>query len=98
MDYRWPGYLAPTQPLGPAPGWVPNQQSVGGPAAAQFAPDYLPPGSMSFQPFNWDPKPVRPKYYGALVDEEGEGVSPLVKLAVAAVAGFVVWKAMKARR
>ncbi len=53
-DYplRWPQYLPYPEPLHRIRGQVPNASSVNWPQA-QFAPDFLPPGSASFQPYRY---------------------------------------------
>lgn len=51
---RWPQQLPYPRPVRRPPWPVPNAESVDFPDA-QFAQDYLPPGSPSFTPYNWDP-------------------------------------------
>lgn len=53
---RWPQYLVLPHPVRDPGGPVPNLQGMFWPTA-QFAPRYLPPGSVSFQPYNWNPEP-----------------------------------------
>jgi hypothetical protein len=47
---RWPGYLPYPTAIGRSKNPVPNADSVHW-ATAQFAPDWLPPGSRSYQPY-----------------------------------------------
>ena len=49
---HYPGYLPYPQAIGRNSGPVPNESSVHWPQA-QFAPDWLPPGSASFQPYSY---------------------------------------------
>lgn len=50
----WPKYLPFPNAIGRSTGMVPNRSSVSWPQA-QFAPLYLPPGSPSFQPYDYPP-------------------------------------------
>ena len=52
---RWPQYLPYPQPVRRRPGPVPNATAIDSPQA-QFAPAYLPEGSASFMPFDWNPQ------------------------------------------
>lgn len=61
---RIPGYLPYRNPVSPGNVWVPNASSVDWPQA-QFAPEFLPPGSASFQQY------VYPDYDEAFGDAYG---------------------------
>lgn len=52
---RWPQYLPYPRPVQRRPGPVPNATAIDSPQA-QFAPAYLPEGSASFMPFDWNPQ------------------------------------------
>ncbi|MAH47894.1 hypothetical protein CMI37_18880 [Candidatus Pacearchaeota archaeon] len=49
---RIPGYLPYPRPIGPTGGPVPNE-AFGFWPQGQFAPEFLPPGSASFQPYRY---------------------------------------------
>jgi hypothetical protein len=89
--YRTPGYLPYPNPVGRNPGnyMVPNASSVDWPQA-QLAPPYLPPGSASFSPYqyqNWDSAQVL--YAGADTEFEPSGGSSVNWPKVAMIAGVL---------
>jgi len=89
---RWPQYLPYPKPLHRIRGRVPNRQSVDW-AQAQYAPNYLAPGSASYQPYRY---PHYQALWGSNVyNKGGYGVAtafshPQQKLLIPFIAGILV--------